>query len=373
MFIVLKFIFALVGLIFRLSKKKSFFAQMNDEVHTEYKGINFQIQKKHGKNSVVLGTTFLFKFPCSSIFGLARETSFDSFFKKLGISKEIQTNNKEFDETVYITSDSDNFSNLICSNENLQRYVVMFLEDQGKKIFCDKENISFHFHGDVSVNESAKEQFFQIVIELQKIDRQFRETKQDNFEKKVVFTEAVLWSFAGYVIATYVSNNFLADKYGMDDFVDLWQGIKVSIGFFCTLLVILVFWIAAWFKGSSRGHRIIAESFLLLTLTLPFGSYYAVIDLNSLLDTKRCLKFERKVLKKNYVWHSGRHSRGYSYHLDVAPTQSTDPNTVQVSLPESIEIEKSDYEEILEGQIVEIEIGQGFFYVPWYKAVKVKL
>ncbi len=136
-------------------------------------------------------------------------------------------------------------------------------------------------------------------------------------------------------------------------------GILLTVSFVALVIVAL--------RGSSRAHRVMIESAVVLVLSTPIGGLSLVRDVNIGLDKSVPWEIRAKVLgtyEQEYKDHKDR--RNYAYYLEVnAPRNST-----EIYLPNRIRISGLKYAELSNARFVTITIGKGFLNYSWYKKIE---
>ena len=142
----------------------------------------------------------------------------------------------------------------------------------------------------------------------------------DRFLWKALVVEGVIWSIAGYAIGGGLETIFSrADVHVSAS--QLWTtAMYVALAAFAALLLVIV----VWLRGSSRGHRVIIESALVLLVAIPLTSVQVVADTNRALDQSTTTIVEHQFTRCETRQH--RRRRGgvtYSYHLHLTPDSDT--------------------------------------------------
>ena len=315
-----------------------------------------------GHRSSTEGTTLLLDFPCRSIFRLSQETNIDRYFKKIGFSVEIQTGDKNFDKHIYIESDSTAFSDEIKRDEN-SRKLIMGLFNQGcKYIRCDGKSLSIYFDSDRS-KDSPVHKAVDLLLQLRDLDQKWIGFFRDPFAIKALLIEAVIWGLGVYGILGFYEWFFLRGDRHVDGIALFVIGIFIGI-VGAVILLTMVFLVL---RGSSRGHRIVIESALVLSLAFPVGGIQFLSDINTELDQQPSILIERKIRTTEKRNHGRfKRERYYTYHLYL---DHTDKRELLEIYPE-IEIESDAYTAAQNATHVMIEIGPGRFNFPWFRSFK---
>lgn len=325
-------------------------------------GVKLIVKKTTNKNGTVTGTTFVVPLQCKSVFKLTRESWIDQVCKNFGLSTELQTGHTEFDQVVYIASDSQLFLREMQQDAKSRELILkLFQTLKCHNIYCDGETLALFFKGDNAENTEAMNTFVELSKQLADLNKAHIGFFDDPHAKKILIIEALIWS-----LATFAAISFLDWATALSD-VYLYQWLLVSHGIRWGFFVAIVFlcFIAIFLKGSSRGHRILVESFIVLFLSLPVGGIGVVADINSFFDKSKSTIIEAKVTDFYRQEHRSRRSTWYTYHINVETVNSTNP----MDLPRSIKVEQELYNKIRKDSMVRIEIGQGYLKHLWYKSI----
>jgi hypothetical protein len=154
------------------------------------------------------------------------------------------------------------------------------------------------------------------------------------------------------------------------------------------LFVFLMLIVRTLLGGSSRGHRIIWESAVVLLIGLPVTGVMLVSDINTAADRSPPRITELRVVDQRIS--VGRRSKGgksYKYYLRVtplAPTTSaanssgtTNPlaatpttNTLTTTLPPELKVRKSFYQIATPGRTIRLIERSGALGYPWVESLE---
>jgi hypothetical protein len=197
---------------------------------------------------------------------------------------------------------------------------------------------------------------------------------KDPFFYRALVAESVVWGLAGWGVTSaletfYSTDRSLLQPLGLLGPSFVGGAIATAVGLFLLL---------HGFKGSSRPHRILLESGIVLALGMPFGAFNLAADLNREMDlsppweeTRTILKVEERRHRRSgrRYYHSSRVT--YSYHLQVGAS-----DRVNSPLPHShwVRISKDDYDRIQSQQIrsVRLVLGRGRLGVPWLRSLDIE-
>ncbi|WP_413577708.1 hypothetical protein ACLVWU_04630 [Bdellovibrio sp. HCB290] len=324
-----------------------------------YEGVEIfsYLGKGRGKQQL---TTWNRTFNCKTSFKLTRESSLDKFFKNWGFAEEIQTNDLTFDSTIYIASDSTGFMRKIQTDSQCRNLIQQLFENGCLWISGGGNAMQARFEGDRRDDQSIAGLFAQLtkhIEELQKLPREM-----DHFAAKALITESIIWGFAAYAIVSTLQWLQLREDIYINGVELAKSGLLVSslIAFVFIVVIGLIF------RKSSRGHRIIIESFLVLAFAIPFGGIALFSDVNIQMDRSPSTIIEGTVEGHYTQMHRRRAGRHYiTYHIQVV---SKSPNSI-LMLPTDLRISSRLYEELNMKSRVRIEIGAGKLKHPWIRRI----
>lgn len=250
-------------------------------------------------------------FECRSVFKLSAETGLDRWCKGVGLAKEIQTGDASFDQHIYIACDSSAFAQEISQDKMTRDYVMEFFADGCENIRCDGETLLLRYAGDRIGESVFAERAIDFFKQMNDMERNWRGHFFDPFILKAIAVEGIIWSAASYALFTFFTWTVVKEDIHLDPYAIFAPGIIWGLGVACLLL----FFIAFFMSGSSRGHRIIAESILVLGLSVPVFGISLYSDVNMQLDKSPPKWIEREVYDKQQQKHRSRSGTSYSYHL----------------------------------------------------------
>lgn len=291
-----------------------------------------------------------------------RESKADRFFKKIGIAGEIQTGDRAFDEQVYVTSDHPAVEALLTSSAALRAAVLRAFElgavcvrYDGRVLWLDK-----------LPGAAATKAHLDVLAALCKASTPLNEGRArrlaDRFFWKALVIEAAVWANVGYAAGALLGNGAHPEDVHVWDSPLIALGVMVAAALFAAMLGI----IALVMRGSSRGHRIVIESALLLAIGLPLTSIQLVGDSNRALDDSPS-QFTKVGVASCDVRRTRRgHERYYAITYALPPASPDDPPAME--LPTKIQVTRSLCEAIDRGgDELEVELGAGRWGILWYR------
>jgi len=355
MWVIIKILVVLISFVYRLFAKSSF--DESDAINVE--GVKLNEQTSKNKNGAITSTSFVAKLESNFIFKLTKESFFDRWMKSLGIAAEIQSGDLRFDDHIYIASDNQEFMQQLCMNQEARKLIIEQFNSGCNFIKSDGHTIEVDYSGDSTGDIELKKKFSSFckhVFKIKLMPRAFIDT----FSIKVLVLEAIVWSIATYAILGFIEFYINRDDVHLSEMGVFIQGLWVGLG----LAIALIIFIIMLLRGSSRGHRVIVESMLVLGFSLPLGGYNLVSDLNRKMDESATTFVEAKIVNKYERKHRRRRSSYYTYHIQIDTPFTTDPYHVSRDL----NVVKAVYDQAKPGHIITIGIGPGWLHHPWYKS-----
>ncbi len=325
-------------------------------IHNE----NCYITQEKNKNSI-RSTTYTFKCELSHIFWLSHETYWDILFKDLGLTSEVQTGDGEFDQKIYIACDHTGFLKTLIADEVFRNYVKSIFSQGGEKIKSNGKTVSFTFDGDVLHRSELMNACHELMTQIKNIPDMSTGFFSDPLAVKILVVESLIWSIAAYGLTNFLA--FMAnmrENLYLDGSALVFQGLGIAIGFFCLLL----FFIIRFFQLSSRGHRLIVESFFVLLLGVPASSISVLSDLNMSLDSGPTQITRMYIVDRYTQKHRSRRSTSTSYHLIIRRSHNTDAPSRHLGVSSNV------YNSVTKNGEIDIEVSPGYFNHAWYKSIK---
>lgn len=326
----------------------------------EVNGIKFYL-KVHKSKYGVESVSFGIPFHSRSLFKITPQSKWDHFFMRLGLANEVQTGDASFDRAFFIASDCSAFRHELRKDSSTRDLIEDAFGGNGKSISADGKTLWFHYKGDPRGDEALLNRCFNFHKWISTIDQKWPGGIGDPYLIKTILIEGIIWSIAGYSVVGFMEWALASEDLHLHPY----QLMKYGVLFGLVASVIFVLLVAFVMQGSSRAHRIVRESIIVLLLVFPFGGMHLISDLNTHLDRNESYLVEAQVLDMRVQEHRGRRGRrSYSYHMQINP--KAEPQGL--ALPRSIRVSNSDYQRFKSGQTIEIQIGPGYFKSPWYKS-----
>lgn len=326
-------------------------------------GVKVYVRPIKGKHGIVLATRFGFEFRCRSVFKLTEEKDWDGFFKGFGLTTELQTGDDQFDRTVYIASDSSGFREEIVRDAKLREMIMGAFRKGCAYISCDGRTLWMQFPEDETENYFLKKEMAAIYQQMQDIDQSWKGIFHDIYAWKILLVECIVWSLAAYAATSFFEMMEVREDVHFDGPSVFVYGLGAGL-FLAALLFALI---AVFLRKSSRGHRILVESALLLAIAFPMGGMGVAADINTKLDRSESIEVKAQVTDNYRREHRRRRgSKYYTYHIHINQLDKQD----QVDLPRHIEVEYGFWNQAKKDKQIAIEVGQGALKLPWYRSFR---
>ncbi|HEY1111474.1 MAG TPA: hypothetical protein VGE76_22655 [Opitutaceae bacterium] len=312
------------------------------------------------KGGKILGTTLGVAFPYPLYFRLSRETSFDGFCKRSGISREQQTDDEHFDRHVYVMCDHPDFG-LALRDDAATRATILDLlyTEEAKEIYSDGKHVWVQLNGERAGDESAVRKLTTIRAALQRLPPYRWAAVRDSFMWRALSIEAVVGGLACYGILAMAEWSMLPEyNYLSWGPIILW-GLGFSVGIYVALYVAM----KRLLGGSSRAHRLLVEGGAILLIGIPPSAVVLASDINRGLDRAPAVVVYREVESKTMESGRGRRKNTKCY-LTLRP--SADDG---YRIPSRFTVSYGTYGSVGPGSKLALTIGQGALGVPWIEKI----
>jgi hypothetical protein len=352
MFILLKLGLIISAFLYRMINKPFLFFSKKMTLE----GTEFSILHSKYHSSILI------PFKSRFIFKLNPEKQFDKILKSLGLAKEFQTGNKEFDDRIYLASDSLTLNKHLAEDSDFINLVIELSKMGFDQIVVDGNYFRLKFSKEQSYDNDFLARAVKIFHILEAIEKKWHGKFLDAFATKYILAEAILWSIAGYGISSLIEFSEGGDIY-YNIFSLLKQGLIYG-GVASLFSIIIIFY---HFRGSSRGHRIIIECVVIILLGIPASAVGLLSDLNRKFDHGKTMKIE--LLIEDKIITVSRNRRRTTKHYKLQLAQKNNYRFYQ--LPSTLEVEIDLYELASPGNFLIVEVAPGRFNHPWYKTMLV--
>lgn len=309
-------------------------------------------------------TYYNLRLRCASEFKLTREKPWDQFFKSLGLANEVKTGDPDFDQQLYVASDSEAFKRILRIDPEVRKAFLALFRNGGWSISCDGRVLRVLFPGAPESESRILSLAINLRKQLAKLQTERTPLFLDSFTWRAFSVEVIIWALAGYAFGVGLEwYDVRADRYLFPSDL-VYKGLALAI----VAAIFLLGLIAFLMRGSSRGHRILVESFFVLVVSLPLAGVGAIADLNSYLDTSNSVSITASV-KKAYQT-KRRNWLGRSMWVDQVELGNLE-NPSNLKFPETLVIKRALFERLQYGGLLKMEIGQGYLGHPWIRSIRV--
>lgn len=359
MWIIIKLFITAIASVVRFSGKHF---QRHGKFDQEFDGVRYCVKDYRNKRTST-GTAVKIPFECGSVFKITEESGLDRLFKSLGLAEEFQTGDIEFDKRFYIASDCSEFCTEIKIDPDTRKIISNLYLYGCKYIFCDGYTLTVKFSGTFfSEKKQAVAatciQLFKQISNLGHIKPKFL---SDRFQAKVLIIEAIIWSIAAYAFSGFLEIMLTEE----DLYLFRHQVINRGLIFGAVMAAMLMTIIFLFLRGSSRGHRILIESFIVLCISLPVSGINLASDLNIELDKSEPTIIQGQVIRVYEEVTGTSKRRRHNYYLEFTPEE----NDIFMSKPTTLKIDHDRFKKFYGAQNIELKIGQGYLKFPWIIAI----
>lgn len=296
-------------------------------------------------------------------FRVHQEHRFDRLFKRLGITVEIQTGDRDFDGRYYLETDSVAFTRACFDAADTREYVrnmfnlgITGLTCAGEKLEAEISPFTFSEKIDRGLIESVVAEL--ILLRDGLPDDSFEPVLAGNpawkVKRNVIFALSVMSLVVGGVLL------FLGLRFYRP--LDIGAAFFFSLRYSLAALVLFCLFAVLWLKGRSSSHRELLTSLLFALLGIPLTGFTLVMVLNGYLDKSAITRHEALVISK----HISRSEKSTSYYLRVKSWRAGHQR-------EEIKISSKLYWQVREGKtMVSITTRPGYYKFEWLVSVRIK-
>jgi len=320
-----------------------------------HEGITYRY--KHFRGTDKAPPHFSITIPCSTpgAFTLKPETKFDRFFKKLGVNVEIDTHDPDFDETVYITSDTIPFTRqFLEKSENRRSIQDLFslgfnlLKHDGKTLTATWQNFPRQTRMETATMEKAVALMAVPVHNLPKITT-YETEEPSTWKLKRLF------AFAFPILVTVTGIVALILTFDTYEPLDPGKVFVNSLQYSLPLFVLFTWFSIHLLKGRSSSHRELITVFFICLFGFPLAGFGFNGYLNGVLDENPPAVHEVLVVNKYY----SKSKNSYSYYARVESWREPEST-------EKLKVSKSYYNSLQPGtSVITITTKPGKFGFEW--------
>jgi len=320
-----------------------------------YEGTTYRY--KHFRGTDKAPPYFSITIPCTSsgAFTIAPETKFDRFFKKLGVSVEIDTHDPGFDDTFYINTNTTPFTRrFLEKQENRHSIQTLFhlgfnhLKHDGQTLTITWKRFPRKTQMETATMEKAVAQLAEQGGNLTKITSyEMQEPSTWKLKRLFAFAFPIFLTVSGIVTMIIALSSFKP--------LDPGKVLVDSLKFSLPLFVLFTWFSIRLLKGRSSSHRELIAVFFIALFAFPLAGFGYRSFLNGALDDSPPAVHRVLVLDKYY----SRSKSSYSYYARVKSWRKTGTN-------EKLRVSKSSYNYLQPGSsTITITTKPGKFGFEW--------
>jgi hypothetical protein len=309
--------------------------------------------------------TFYYAVPCAHGVSLRihRESQWDRFAKKIGLSFEYQFGDPQFDDELYVVSNAPAFRSELAETQALRDVMrLLFRDKRLKRIECHGQHVVARYQekvkSDVVFQPDAAG--VQLIVgalyglaDSLEMAKSKNTSRWDVYELRAALLAAVSTALLSLGMLELFRDIFTERAQIMLDVTELmtFSSICAAMAQFAlmTATVILL-------RGSSYAHVILAEVFISGGIGLLLSGYVIARDINLSFDQSMQRLVQADIIGKR-TWR-GRKS-GTHYELQLNGRDGMH------SLPGSIEVSYGVYQRAREGENVTMVIRDGALGYRW--------
>ena len=283
----------------------------------------------------------------------------------MGLSNEIETGDTRFDELVYIACDHPFVGSLLTHSPELRAAIVAAFDAGFDRIELDGITVWMQR----SAKHEPTDDELRLLAAIHRASSPLADKPPsrlgDPFLWKALVVEGVVWGILGYAIGAFVELYWTDEDYHLDRDSLAPTGLIVGLGLFVFLLAVIVLWM----RASSRGHRIIVESALVLLIALPTAGMQLVSDTNRALDNADSIHVTARIDQCREQKHRKSPTTYRVWLADDAQTSTvTLPREIKVTAPLCFQANRQHEND----HQIELEIRQpGRWGFPWYRRIRI--
>ncbi len=321
---------------------------------------------KHGASIQGAQSSFHYAVLCApgTSFRIHRETRRDRIFKKIGLSVERQFNDLAFDDTLYVASNSELFLDELADTEALRKVIrLLFSDSRLKRLDCHGQHVIARYTGNSTTGTLEKPDV--VVAALRALADSVSDLKNRTTTRwdRYAFRAALLVALSSACLTLGLLESFR---------IGFWEHSRIMLSALdlfifssqCALLVLVSMLIltAAWLRGSSYAHIVMAEVLISGGIGLTLSSYALARDVNTFFDESQIQQITTQITGKR-TWR-GRKS-GTHYELSLASTPS---NT---DIPRNIEVSYALYHQADTNKNIVLSIRDGALGYQWIESYEI--
>jgi hypothetical protein len=303
-------------------------------------------------------------------FRVRKERWHDSFFKSIGISVEMQVQDPQFDDAMYVESDIEALGNLLMQNTALRSAIVniFLLADVARckqvAIRCSHGRIWIELaprDADVERHVDMLAKHLEVLSKALSAHRMMLEQHQDPFVRRAIVVLSI--STATAVLGVY---GLIRGGSGRTDILDSWALFAACVVPGLIALSVFVALIVAFLGRSSRTHLVLVEAVLVGGMGFVVGLFALARELNIEFDTHPPQSIELTDVRAEHKISRGRRGRtNHDYYLHVPDWRESRRGA---SL--RLEISSALYQQLANESRVALQVKPGLLGFEWVESIR---
>lgn len=306
--------------------------------------------------------------PSGFYFRIQRETRWDRWAKKIGLSVEHQLADPEFDSDLYLASDDPPWLAELSRTPELRNVLkAMFRDKNVRSITCEGRHLWVEVQLRSSetpleyLNGAAARNIVAALDSIAGCLESVAEVSGTRSRDPYVLRAVMLVSLSSALLmlaGVELLRIFRIER--ADVMIDGWGLFGFSFVVIALVLAGLLLASAAWLKGSSHAHLVMLEILISGGLGLLGSGYALGRDINCEWDRATATPHHLTVAKK-YTGYRRKYGTYYKLEFDAART---------IDFPRTIEVNRITYSMATAGKPMVLWIKPGFLGYRWIESVR---
>ncbi len=295
-------------------------------------------------------------------FSFDREGKLDRWLRAVGLVTELQTNDRRFDDHVFVACDDEGVHSRLKSSPELRVAISRVLNTAGDRVDSDGKHLRLVVATDVPPSSDDFTRLQQIVTLIETARGQSR--RIDPFFGRVIAVEVAIGLLLVYGIGGVIA--LWSRTARVDLYLSIGDIARASLATGTGLLIFALVFLALVVRGSSRAWRIASDGLLMLMFAVPTAAVALAVDLNEHLDTQPVVVPVRIERLHSELHRGSKGSTWYTWHARLA---ILDGNAAPMTVPDAVEISERTSDALHEGAVVNAVIGRGALGAPYWIAL----
>ncbi len=295
----------------------------------------------------------------------SKESQLDRFFKWAGLATEFQTGDSAFDAEIYVACDRENVHRRLALDPAIRAAVQSLVHRGYHRIEADGRALWAITKRHQGLDPEGLSMLDRLRASLAALSPELANAPRDPFVLRAFVAEAASWAVASAAVVGLIRRALESVPSGQAVFGTQLFLASLRLSGVAALVMLVVLFLA--FRGSARGHRILAETGLLTSLSLPAAGYQLYEELNRDWDDAPPIVWQTPLSNKHIESHGKRRGvKRYSFHIEIDPPD--EPGFAQGETL-STKVSEAFYKATPTGTALRVEIGRGRFGHPWFRSI----